>query len=145
MLFWMCIRTAVKRATTKPLRSGRQTVGLLPLWGSDGRCPCSAISSVEQFPVRRKRDVPNMGTFDSKSFWRHYFVCTIVAVFGAKFSSEDHRTHAETTASADETRSSFDTSTLPPQGTGVTSFELFRFWSTNAWNSDIFTGAVVLN
>jgi len=44
------------------------------------------------------------------------FVCTIAAVSGAKFSPKDHRTHAETTPSADETRSSFDTSTLPPQG-----------------------------
>ena len=62
------LRTAVKRVTTKPLRSGLQTVGLLPLWSSDGWCPCSAISSVQQVQVRRKRDVPNMGKLDSKSF-----------------------------------------------------------------------------
>ena len=62
-------------------------------------------------------------------------MCTIVAVSGAKFSSEDHRTHAETTPSADETRSSFDTSTVPPQGTGATSFQFVSISLHATWSA----------
>jgi len=94
-------------------------------------------------------DVPDMGKLKLK--FLRTFVCTIVAVSGAKFSSEDHRTHAKTTPSADETRSSFDTSTLPPQG------RLLALRVSNCLNldrrtletasavCDICTGTVVLN
>jgi len=55
-------------------------------------------------------------------------LCAIAAISKVTFSPADRRTHAETTSSADETRSdfhatlSFEASTVPPQGTGVTSF-----------------------
>ena len=50
----------------------------------------------------------------------------IAAFSEVQFSSENHRTDAETTSSADETRSnvdaalSFEASAVPPHGTGVT-------------------------